>query len=54
MDEQKKKKKDPTVYVAGQNFPEKPGLMDYVTEAFEPKSTRADLDAVRKRRAKGS
>ena len=30
-------------------FPEKPGLMDYVTEAFEPMGNRAELEALRKR-----
>lgn len=48
----KKKKKEPTVMVNGQEFPEKPGLMDRLKEGFEDHSTRADLDAVRKRRAR--
>ena len=50
MDEKNKKKEKPVVYAGGKTFPEKPGLMDHIAEAFEPTATRADLDAVRKRR----
>lgn len=52
MDEIKRKKKEePVVLAGGKTFPEKPGLMDYVKEGFEPTNTRAQLDVVRKRRA---
>lgn len=33
-------------------FPEKPGFLDYVKEGFQPTDTRADIDAMRRRRAK--
>jgi hypothetical protein len=51
MAEAKKKREEPVVYAGGKTFPAKPGLMDYVTEAFEPTNTRAQLDTIRKRRA---
>lgn len=31
-------------------FTDKPGFMDYVKEAFEPANTKAQLEALRKRR----
>lgn len=37
-----------------QEFPEKPGMMDYVKEAFQPSDTRAQLEALRKRRQSNS
>ncbi len=49
---EEKKKRPPQVLVQGQLYPEKPGMLDYVKEAFEPNTTRAQLDAVRKRREK--
>lgn len=39
--------KDPSSY---KRFPKKPSTWDYVKEAFEPTSTRAMLDQVRRRR----
>lgn len=50
MDEQKKKKKDPTYYVEGKEYPVKPGVGDYISEAFEPTNTRAQLEVLRRRR----
>lgn len=55
--EDPKKKKPPTITVRTQEgeveeYPEKPGVMDYVKEAFKPTSTRASIDAVRRRREK--
>lgn len=56
MEDNSKKKKDPTVLVRTEKgyseFPEKPGVFDYVKEAFEPTNTRAQLDAIRARKAK--
>lgn len=37
-----------------QEFPEKPGMMDYMKEAFQPSDTRAQLEALRKRRQSSS
>lgn len=51
-DAEKKKKKPPTVYVDGQEYPETPGVMDYVKEGFAPQNTRAQLDVIRRRRQK--
>lgn len=31
-------------------FPEKPGMMDYVKESFESDNTKAQLEALRKKR----
>jgi hypothetical protein len=51
-EEEKKKKEDPKVRIGDKSFPEKPGLTDYVSEAFQPTNVRANLDAVRKARAR--
>jgi hypothetical protein len=48
----RKKKKEPTVYVSGREYPEKPGLLDRLKEGFEDQGTRSDLEVIRRRRAK--
>lgn len=53
MDEQKKEKPK-TVYVGGKNYPEKPSLMDSLAEGFATTDTRAQLEAIRKRRQKSA
>lgn len=49
---QEKKKRPEQIYAGDKSFPAKPSTWDYVKEAFEPTATRAEIDAVRKRRAK--
>lgn len=49
-DVNKKPEKKEYVPANGKLFPAKPGFMDYVKEAFEPDNTRAQLDAMRRRR----
>lgn len=49
-DEEKKKRKHVTA--GGKVFPAEPGILDHVKEGFEDTNTRAQLDAIRKRRAK--
>ncbi len=52
------KKDDPRDYVTDADskktkaFTQKPGVMDYIKEAFEPDNTRAQLEAIRNARAK--
>lgn len=52
QNEEKKKRKHVTA--GGKLFPAEPGLMDHVKEGFEDANTRAQLDAIRKRRARGA
>lgn len=40
-----------TIVVGGKEYPSEPSTMDYVKEAFQPTDVRANLDAIRKRRA---
>lgn len=49
MDDQKKKKK--TIYVNGQEYPSQPGILDRFKEGFATIDDRAQLEAIRKRRA---
>lgn len=37
---------------SGKNFPQKPSASDYFTEAFLPVAQRAQLEAIRKAKAK--
>ncbi len=43
---------DPDDPKSGKNFPQKPSTMDYVKEAFLPSMQRAQLEALRKAKAK--
>lgn len=52
--DEKKKKYVVRADGSRQEFPEKPGMMDYVKEAFQPSDTRAQLEALRKRRQSSS
>ncbi len=55
MAETLKKKPDTIAVFDGKDnkeFPEKPGVLDYVKEGFESSGVRADLNAIRRRRAK--
>lgn len=50
MDQTKKKKGD--ILVGDKAYPTKPSFFDRVKESFEPTATRADVEAIRSRRAK--
>jgi hypothetical protein len=53
--EEEKKKQDSSITVYDQDakdyktFPKKPGVIDYVKEGFENQTTRANIDAIRRR-----
>ena len=50
FDQKKKKYIVNSDTVERKEFPEQPGMMDYVKEAFEDDNTKAQLEALRKRR----
>jgi hypothetical protein len=43
--------KKKSISVGGKEYPSQPSTLDYVKEAFEPTNVRANLEAIRKRRA---
>ena len=49
------KKKKYNVYgdSGKQEFPEKPGIMDQIKEGFQDSNTRAQLEAIRRRKQNG-
>lgn len=51
-DDEKKKRKHVTA--GGKVFPAEPGVLDQLKEGFEDANTRAQLEAIRRRRRSGA
>lgn len=49
MDDDKKKKT--SIYVGGKEYSPEPSMLDRLKEGFETTDTRAQLEAIRRRRA---